>query len=163
MTKNNITKIVSKQILKLVSISGVLFLSSCATYNNKYSNLEKTTQLALCVATPEMLEFERNILIERGFRRVSKNSFAPVIAQNIFGHKIRVINLESKFTKIYVSGNPVELEYNFKRIVPSISCENNSCQATINNKQTLHIYKSKARKTKDTSIIECTKIEKQEE
>ncbi len=147
----------SKKILMPTLLSGLFFLSACVSSQGSYSKLEKTTQLALCVNSPEMLEFEKQILVGKNYRRITKHSFSPKKNQTLFGHKIRVINLESNFTKLYVAGNPTELAYVFKQVLPNISCKKRRCEAKINEFQTLTIRKSKSRKTKNTTVIKCTK------
>ncbi len=136
----------------------ILQLTGCITTpKNLTSKLQDMESIALCHTDEQALDVEKRIMAEYGFKRFAKNTYRPVVDATLFGHKIRVIELGKEQNKVYVAGNPKEFGHHFTWLLTDVSCDEKSCQAPINDGQTLHIYKFKLRKTKDTTIIECTK------
>lgn len=120
--------------------TSILNLSGCAsTPQQQFINLTDIQAVSLCQVNEQALEIEQKITAEHGFKRFAKNTYRPIVEQLLFGHQVRVINLEPTATKVYVAGNPLEFGHHFSALIPNISCANNSCQAPINEQQTLHI------------------------
>lgn len=121
------------------------------------SSLEEMEAFALCQTSEQGITAENKVRAEYGFKRLAGGAYRPVIKRRLFGHEIRVVELNPEGNKIYASGEPQEFIYNFKQLLPEISCEGDTCQAPLANAQSLLIYKAKFKKTKDTTVIECTK------
>ncbi|MGY0399224.1 MAG: hypothetical protein ACWIPH_04675 [Ostreibacterium sp.] len=162
-----------KQVLKNINILGgmktiilvgsVVLMEGCTTADvtdkiekNTYTDMQS---IALCQINEQANMVENKITAEYGFKRFAKNTYRPVLDYTLFGHEVRIIELNPTTTKIYAAGNPTEFGHHFNWLIKNVVCENNSCQAPIGDNQTLHIYKANIRKSKDTTIIECTKPE----
>ncbi len=148
---NNRGIILSTILLFSISLGG------CVSNNYKVSKLTDMQSIALCQTDEQALQVEKRITAEYGFKRFSKKTYRPMLEQSLFGHRIRVVELGTVENKLYIAGNPKEFEHHFGLLLKNISCEKNSCQAPINDEQTLHIYKVNLKKAKDTTVIECTK------
>lgn len=140
----------------VVPVTAVLFISGCASLErtSKYTDMQS---IALCQVDKKARAAEKKITAEYGFKRFAENTYRPVLDHSLFGHEIRVIELGEKGNKLYVAGNPKEFGHHFGWIMNDVKCENNSCQAPIGKDQTLHIYKARNKKAKDTVVVECTK------
>ncbi len=133
----------------------VATVSGCALQGPvQYSDMQS---IALCKESKQAQQTEAKITAEYGFRRFAENTYRPVLEYRLFGHEVRVIELNPTNNKLYVAGSPPELGYNFKALLPSIVCENNTCQAPLGDSRTLSIYKFKNKKAKDTTVVECSK------
>ncbi len=141
---------------KYLTIPFFFLLTGCISTNTVKT--PDMLRLAMCSADKETADFEQEIYAEHGFKRFTKNTYKPVIERTLLGHQVRVINLEPTGNIIYVSGTPQELGNHFKSyVLPTLECSDKTCQGKINENQTIHIYKAKTKKTKDTTVIECTK------
>lgn len=140
-------------------VSALSLLSACVTTEpqTRYIISDEMQRLALCQSNEQSISLESKIRAEYGFKRFAKNTYRPVIAQQLFGHEVRVIEINDNANKLYVAGNPQEFRHHFQSQLPDISCENKNCQAPLNNGQSLFIYKANHKKSKDTTVIECTK------
>ncbi len=121
------------------------------------STLEEIEALALCKQDAQGEMIASKVRAEYGFKRFAENAFRPVLDHKLFGHALRVVEFTDNTNKLYVAGAPSELAYNFKRLLPRLSCEQNSCQAPLAGGQSLLIYKAPIKKIKDTTVIECTR------
>lgn len=124
--------------------------------NSPFGDLTPMEATSLCQDNEQTRAIKEKITAEHGFKRFSKNTYRPVTEQYLFGHAVRVVELKPQMNKLYVAGNPSEFEHHFRQVIPEITCIKHSCQAPINDLQTLHIYKAKTRKSKDTTVVECT-------
>lgn len=120
--------------------------------------LDEMQVVALCQQSPQAISIESKIAAEYGFKRFAENTYRPVVEQRLFGHDVRVIELSNMDNKLYVAGNPLEFGHHFQRLLPDIACEKNTCQAPLGSGQSLFIYKVNHKKSKDTTVIECTKM-----
>lgn len=153
-------KQLAKQRLFTLSTAALVMMITGCTLNN-YSTADYTEMqsIALCQVSEKATLTEGKITAEYGFRRFAKNTYRPVLEYRLFGHEVRVIELNPQQNKLYVAGNLPELAHHVKTLLPEIVCEANNCQAPINDLQTLYIYKPKNKKSKNTVVIECTKPE----
>ncbi len=151
----------TKKYMKKLSVGlSVLFamgLSGCVSTENLEPTVTDMQSIALCHSDEQAKKTEKRITAEYGFQRFAKDSYHPVLEERLFGHKIRVIELGETHNKIYAEGNPKEFGHHFGLLLDGVTCEEKSCQAPIAEGQTLHIYKFKLKKSKDTTVIECTK------
>lgn len=129
---------------------------------NKPVVLEEIESLVLCKQNDQGITIESKVKAEYGFKRFAKNAFRPIASQRLFGHEVRVVEFSEDGNKIYVAGNPLEFGHHFKPLLPDITCADNTCQAPLDNGQSLLIYKAKLKKSKDTTVIECTKANQSE-
>ena len=136
-----------------------MLLTGCATTTQTISAKDDMEQLALCQTSDQSISIESKIKAEYGFRRFAEDTYKPVLEYRLFGHEVRVIELGETMNKIYAAGNPLEFGHHFQTLLPEISCEDNTCQAPIGTEQSLFIYKADSKKTKDTTVIECTKLQ----
>lgn len=146
----------------LLSVALPLLFIGCANVEKPQSEtppLPLIQQIAQCDVSESALAFEKQISAEHGFRRFTKNSYRPVVGEELSGHEVRIINLEPTGNKIYVAGKPSEMAHHLKPFYPNLSCLEDRCQAQINAAQTLYIYLAEVKKAKDTTVIECTKPE----
>lgn len=143
----------------MLLFSVLLTLSACTLTNssNITTQLDEMQSIALCQHDELALRAEEKITAEYGFKRFAKNTYRPVLEHRLFGHDIRVVELGDHYNKLYAAGNPHEFGHHFTWILKSVHCQKDSCQAPINDTQTLHIYKPAIKKAKDTTVIECTK------
>ncbi len=133
-------------------------LSGCADARN-VSKLEEIESLALCKQDAQGEMIASKVRAEYGFKRFAENAYRPVLDHQLFGHALRVVEFTDNTNKLYVAGTPSELAYNFKRLLPRLSCEQDSCQAPLKNGQSLLIYKAPVKKIKNTTVVECTRPE----
>ncbi len=144
----------------LLAACAVVFTGCSSTSDHpQQAELPLIEQIAQCDVSESALAFEKKIIAEHGFKRLTKNTYTPVVGEALTGHEVLIINLEDAGNKIYVSGKPSELAHHLKPRFPTLTCANNSCQAKINNEQTLYIYQATTKKAKDTTVIECTNPE----
>ncbi len=148
-----------KNYIKWLSVVLAIGLGGCVTTENPQSVVKLTDMqsVALCRDDEQAKKTEKRITAEYGFQRFAKNSYHPVLDERLFGHKIRVIELGDTYNKIYAEGNPREFGHHFGLLLEDVTCDKKSCQAPIAEGQTLHIYKFKLKKSKDTTVMECTK------
>ncbi|PID63655.1 MAG: hypothetical protein CR974_01475 [Gammaproteobacteria bacterium] len=136
----------------------ILGLGGCATDHNPIrAKLTEIESLALCQDDAQGEMIASKVRAEYGFKRFADNAFRPVLAHKLFGHELRVIELSEAGNKLYVAGNPSELAYNFRRLLPELSCEQAACQAPLDNGKNLLLYKANVKKSKDTTVVECTR------
>ncbi len=139
-----------------IAALAVLGLSGCANLNDSHP-LTDMQAIALCRGDAQALETEKKITAEYGYRQFAANAYRPQLEQQLFGHQIRVIEVNSTMNKLYVAGHLSEFAHHFGQILPDLVCEENDCQAPLSNGQSLIIYKPKIKKAKNTTVIECTK------
>ncbi len=139
---------------------GAVCLSACTLNTAKPPVIMDDMQLlALCRSSAQSVSLESKIRAEYGFKRFAKNTYRPIVEQRLFGHEVRVIEIADTGNKLYVAGNPLEFGHHFKTtLLPELACESNTCQAPLENEQSLFIYKVNQKKAKDTTVIECTKM-----
>lgn len=112
--------------------------------------------LALCQDNPNALELKKDIVKQFGFRKIAAGTYRPATDVRLLGHKVRVIDLNKEHNRLYVSGMPQEFAYSLKFLTQSVSCDTkNFCEAIINDKQRVKVYKTQNKKLKRTSILEC--------
>lgn len=138
-----------------------LIMTGCSSYL-KLTPLEDMESVALCREDAQGIKATTAITAEYGFKRFADNTFTPLIDQRLFGHKIRLVTITEQMNKLYVAGAPQEFGHHFGWLLKSVECDKNQCQAPIGKQQTLKIYKSKNKKSKNTTILECNKIPKDE-
>lgn len=119
--------------------------------------LEEMEALALCRQDDQGVTIESKIKAEYGFKRFAENTFRPVVERRLFGHEVRVVEFTNSGNKIYAAGNPLEFGHHFKWLLSDLTCVDNTCQAPLDDGQSLLIYKVQLKKSKDTAVIECTK------
>ncbi len=147
-----------KNYIKWLSVVLAVGLSGCATTEFPNSaNVTDMQSIALCRTDEQAKKTEKRITAEYGFQRFAPDSYHPVLDERLFGHKIRVIELGKTKNKVYAEGNPKEFGHHFGLLLDSVTCDKKGCQAPIAEGQTLHIYKFKLKRSKDTTVMECIK------
>lgn len=136
-----------------------LFLAGCSLNNSQIttSSLTDMQSIALCQSTKQAAEQEKKIIAEYGFKRFARQTYRPQLKQRLFGHEIRIVSIEPTKNILYVAGNPLEFQHHFSAVLDNIVCANDTCQASIDEQKTLYIHKPSTKKSKDTTVIECTK------
>lgn len=141
-------------------VCAVISLTGCAFTASPFANVTDEMQaVTLCQKSELNTQIESKIKAEYGFKRFAKNTYRPVIEHQLFGHEVRVVELSDSANKVYAAGNPLEFGQHFRELLPEITCDNNACQAPLGNGQSLFISKLDLKKSKDTTVIECTKVE----
>ncbi len=140
-----------------LSVALAIGLGGCVSTESLEPVVTDMQSIALCRSDEQAKKTEKRITAEYGFQRFAKDSYHPVLEERLFGHKIRVIELSDTKNKIYAEGNPKEFGHHFGLLLENVTCDKKSCQAPIAEGQTLHIYKFKLKKSKDTTVMECTK------
>lgn len=135
-----------------------LLLAGCTMNNSQIIQpLDDIESIALCQSTEQAANYEKKITAEHGFKRFAHHTYRPLLKQRLFGHRVRVITLDPNKNTLYVAGDPLEFQHHFSTVLQNIVCANSTCQATINEQQTLYIHKPLTKKAKKTTVIECTK------
>ncbi len=154
----------------------VSLLSGCASNEVEVTKpqLDEMESLILCKDDAQGVTIISKVKAEYGFKRFAKNTYRPVLERRLFGHDVRVIEFSEDSTKVYAAGTPAEFVYNLKDLLPDITCEKDTCQAPLENGQSLLVYKPggkknqpirhklKAKRVKDTTILECTRPPQEE-
>ncbi len=141
--------------MKWLSVMLAIGLGGCVTTKQPEPVVKITDMqsISLCRTDEQAQKTEKRITAEYGFQRFAKDSYHPVLEERLFGHKVRVIELGETYNKIYAEGNPKEFGHHFGLLLDGVTCDKKSCQAPIAEGQTLHIYKFKLKKSKDTTPI----------
>ncbi len=141
-----------------LSISGMLtlLLAGCVS-PSPFAHLDDMETFILCQSTPKGEAIEEKISAEYGFKRFADNAYKPIIDQRLFGHEIRVVEMSDSINKVYVAGQPMEFAYNLRQLLPDIVCKDDICNALLSETQSLRVYRPSVSKSKDTTVIECTK------
>lgn len=134
-----------------------LLLAACTTNQQVATPLTAMQSIALCQATEQAISQEKKIIAEDGFKRFARHTYRPTVEQRLFGHKIRIISIEPMKNKVYIEGQPREFQHHFSTVLDNIVCAKNYCQAAINGQQTIYIRKPTIKKSKGTTVVECTK------
>lgn len=136
----------------------IIGLGGCAAFNtDKTPELDEMQMIALCKQDDQGITIESKIKAEYGFKRFAENTYRPVIERRLFGHKVHIIEFSDEGNKIYAAGDPLEFGDHFKWLLSNVMCAGSTCQAPLDNGQSLLIYKAKVKKSKNTTVIECTK------
>ncbi|PIE46426.1 MAG: hypothetical protein CSA42_08630, partial [Gammaproteobacteria bacterium] len=140
--------------LNAAILVGTVFFSGCSSLT--FENTSAVEALAMCQDNAQSFELKKNIRTQFGFRKIAADTYSPKTDLRVFGHAVSVIDLNDKRNRFYLSGEPKEFAHHVKPFVESISCEQKKfCEAVINKKQKIRIYKTRNRKLKRTSILEC--------